>query len=348
MMRAPLLVAALLGLFLLAPEAPARPRLAGHFKRVVAETDATLYQVRLFDDGTVYACGREGYFIWSPDTGKTWNSMQLKEGVSLRTMYWPTRRMAVVAGRKDGKNLVWRSTDKGETFEQEDVEFTVPIRDYAFFGPGQGWLVAGSVQKKNGTWMKTKDGGKTFSELDSVAYGNPGRPLLAIDRVGKEGLVAVGGHVEVGYVGEAAKSLLYRQKKGAVLKSKDAGRTWEVLDAGNPKGTLLYDVDFFDEKTGWVVGEEGFAAVTVDGGKTWTKLDTGTKERLNAVQMIDKEIVYAVGENGIAIGTNDGGKTIVRFETDTKRDLKDLSFKSRLVGFAVGSTGTVLRFVRDY
>ena len=116
----------------------------------------------------------------------------------------------------------------------------------------------------------------------------------------------------------------------------------------DPGKNSSYGVDFFDEKTGCVVGEKGFMAKTADGGKTWTKVKSGTTERLNAVQMVDKDVVYAVGENGTAIGTNDGGKKIVAFRTDTKRDLKDLSFIDKHNGFVVGSVGTVLQFVRDY
>jgi len=326
----------------------ARPRLLGHYKSIIHETDASLYQVKLFKGGGVYASGADGYFISSGDNGKNWASTQIKQGVALKTMAWATRKVAIVAGREDGKNLVWRSTDGAVTFDRTKVDTDLPIRDYAFFGRTHGFFVAGSAKKKDGTWRISKDGGRTFRKIDSVAYGNPARALLGICRAGEKGLFAVGGHVHIGYVGEAAKSLLYRKKQGAVLKSTDEGKSWVVLDAGNAADTLLYDVDFIDEKTGWVVGEKGFMAKTADGGKTWTKVTSGTKERLNAVQVIATETIYAVGENGTAIGTNDAGKTMIKFKTDTKYDLKDLSFLDMNTGFAVGTGGTVLRFVRDY
>ena len=50
----------------------------------------------------------------------------------------------------------------------------------------------------------------------------------------------------------------------------DSGETWKAIDAGNPAGTMLTDVDFFSETHGWVVGDDGFLAKTVDGGRTWT------------------------------------------------------------------------------
>jgi len=326
----------------------ARPRLKGHFKAIIHETDASLYQVKFYKDGSVYACGADGYFITSGDKGKTWDAIQIKEGVSLRTMAWASRRTAIVAGRDDGKNLVWRTTNSAVTFDRTKVDTDLPIRGYAFLGRQRGFFVAGSTKKKDGTWRISTDGGRTFTKIDSLAYANPARTLLSICRAGDKGLFAVGGHVQLGYVGDAAKSLLYRKKQGAVLRSTDEGRSWVVLDAGNEAGTLLYGVDFFDEKIGWVVGQKGFMAKTADGGKTWTKVKSGTTERLNAVQMVDKDVVYAVGENGTAIGTNDGGKKIVAFRTDTKRDLKDLSFLDKHNGFVVGSVGTVLQFVRDY
>jgi len=348
MIRALFLVTLLALLLVPLADAPARPRLAGHFKSVIAGTDASLYQVKLFEDRGVYACGADGYFVWSGDSGESWETMQIQEGIALRVMHWPSRRTAVIAGRKAGKNHLWISTDRAATFDAKDVDTDLPIRDFAFFGLAKGFMVAGSVQKKDGTWRVSKDGGRTYQAIESVAYSNPARALLGICRAGKKSLFVVGSHVESGYVGEAAKSLLYKTKQGSVLRSTDEGQNWEVVDAGNDAGTLLYDVDFADEKLGWVVGERGFAAFTRDGGKTWKKVDTGTEERLNAVQVIDKEAAYAVGENGTAIGTNDGGETIVTFKTGTKRDLKDLSFTDERTGFVVGTSGTVLRFVRDY
>ena len=166
--------------------------------------------------------------------------------------------------------------------------------------------------------------------------------------MGEKGLVAVGSHVESGFVGEAARSVLYRHRKGSVLLSTDRGKTWEALDAGNPAGSLLTDVDFLDEKHGCVVGENGFLAKTADGGKTWTTWKTGTTVRLNAVDLVDAITVYAVGEKGTAIGTNDGGKTVVALKTGTAAPLRDCSFTSEQAGFAVGRGGLVLRFVRDY
>jgi len=347
-MRILLLVVLAAALLVPLAETTARPRLAGHFKSVIAETDASLYQVKLFKDGSVYASGADGYFISSGDKGKSWDSTQIKEGVALKVMSWASRRTVILAGREGGKNLVWRSTNGAVTFDRKKVDTDLPIRGYAFFGLTRGFYVAGSSKKKSGTWRLTEDGGRTFRKIESVAYANPARALFGICRAGKKGLFVVGGHVQNGYVGEAAKSLLYKKKQGAVLKSPDEGRSWEVLDAGNAVGTLLYDVSFIDEKFGWVVGEKGYMAKTADGGKTWTKVETGTKERLNAVQMLDRDTAYAVGENGVALGTIDSGKTMVTFRTGTKRDLKDLSFIDERTGFVVGTVGTVLRFVRDY
>ena len=338
----------LAALLLPATDLPARPRLAGHFKAVIHDTDASLYQVRYFKDGGVYVCGADGWFVFSNDHGKNWDSNQLREGVAIKVMDWPSRKTAILAGRKDGKNVVWRTSDRGATFDKKRVDTEVPIRGYAFLGLTKGFLVAGSVKSKDGTWRVSKDGGSTFSKIDSVAYGNPARALMAISRAGEKSLFAAGGHVEVGYVGDSARSLLYKKKKGSVLRSTDEGRTWEVLDAGNPAGTRLYAVDFFDEKNGWVVGEKGFAAVTADAGKTWKTVGTNTTERLNAVQMIEQNVIYMVGENGVARGTVDGGTTMVTFRTKTKRDLRDLSFVTEHKGFVVGTSGTVLRFVREF
>ncbi len=129
---------------------------------------------------------------------------------------------------------------------------------------------------------------------------------------------------------------------------QERGETWKVHHVGNPRGTYVRAVDFVDEKVGWVAGDHGFAARTADGGKTWTRVKTGTTNRLNAVDVVDADTVFLVGNEGTAIGTNNGGKTMVPFDTGTDRDLRDCSFLDERTGFAVGRGGAVLRFVRQY
>jgi photosystem II stability/assembly factor-like uncharacterized protein len=53
-----------------------------------------------------------------------------------------------------------------------------------------------------------------------------------------------------------------------VLHSADAGTSWTLHKTG--QALPLHSVFFFDEKTGWAVGDAGTILNSTDGGKTWT------------------------------------------------------------------------------
>ncbi len=334
----------------LLPTAPttARPRLSGHYDAVLAETDESLYGVRMFKSKRVVVCGSDGMIVRSLDAGKLWDPMQYREGLSFRVMHWVDERTGFFSGRTRISNVLLKTTDGGDTFREIKTDITMPIRGFGFLNTRRGFMVSGSTRERDGAWRVTEDGGSTWKALPSVAYRITGRQLNAITVVGDKTLVVVGSHVEVALVGDAARSLLYQKRHGGILRSDDAGETWEVQNAGNPPGTSLWGVDFSDAKNGFVVGDGGFAARTADGGRTWTKLDTGTTRRLRAVAAVDAETAYIVGDGGTALGTNDGGKTVVTMKTPTKKSLRAVSFLNERTGIAVGQTGIVLRFKRTY
>jgi photosystem II stability/assembly factor-like uncharacterized protein len=339
---------ALLSLFLLAP--PARPQgspLKGRFEPVLAEIDVTLHRVVLFSSGRIHACGVDGMFVSSAD-GKEWEDVQIAEGVSLRAMAFPDENRGIVAGRTRTGNVLYATRDGGKTFEKLESDLPEFITDFAFRDARTGWVVGGSDRSKDGFWRFTTDGGRTWNERDSVAFRIPARKLNAIAGFGEQLLVAVGGQVELNLVGPSARSLLYQKRRGGVLRSEDAGLSWDVQDAGNPEGSELQDVEFVDAKNGWVVGDGGFAARTTDGGATWKKLDTGTTLRLLAVDALSADTAFIAGERGTILSTNSAGERFTPLATGTERDIRDLAMKDERTGCAVGQGGTILRFVREW
>ncbi len=330
------------------PAALARPRMSGRFDSVIAETDESLYGVRLFKNRHVVICGSDGMIVRSSDGGRMWDPTQVREGLSFRVMHWIDERHGFLAGRTRIKNVILKTSDGGNTFSEIRTDITMPIRGFGFVTRKRGFMIAGSTREGDGAWRVTEDGGNTWKTPDSMAYGITGRQLNGICVVDEKRIYVVGSHVEISFVGDAARSLLYQKRRGGILYSDDGGETWDVRQAGNPLGTSLWGVDFADAQNGYVVGDGGFAARTTDGGRTWARLDTGTEKRLRAVDALDAETAYFVGNDGIALGTNNGGKSMIRLKTRTKKDLRALSFINERTGIVVGKTGTVLSFVRTY
>ena len=79
---------------------------------------------------------------------------------------------------------------------------------------------------------------------------------------------------------------------GTILKSTDAGMTWNALTSGTTKA--LYDVYFFNDAEGVAVGDSGLILRTTDGGANWATVASGVRDGLRSVSFS--------GANGICGG----------------------------------------------
>ena len=136
-----------------------------------------------------------------------------------------------------------------------------------------------------------------------------------------------------------------------------------------PQGFLLsrrdkaFSVYFLDEKTGWIVGDNGLALTTTDSGASWQRLEISAEDTFNDVFFIEEK-GWIVCSSGLILHTIDGGKTWKRqresaqqTSTETKMSedgtcpyvggpagsLMKIFFLNKEKGFAVGAKGTILR-----
>ncbi|MBC7839500.1 MAG: hypothetical protein H7Y39_12800, partial [Nitrospiraceae bacterium] len=72
---------------------------------------------------------------------------------------------------------------------------------------------------------------------------------------------------------------------------------------------LLMGLYFRRAEQGWAVGSSGTILKTVDGGKKWKKIASGTTASLSAVFFFDEKQGWAVGANGTILRSQDGGNT---------------------------------------
>jgi photosystem II stability/assembly factor-like uncharacterized protein len=124
-----------------------------------------------------------------------------------------------------------------------------------------------------------------------------------------------------------------------------------------------YSVFFLDEKTGWIVGDNGLSLTTTDSGASWQRLAISAEDTFNDVFFIE-ERGWIVGGGGLIMHTTDGGKTwkcqrgdAQQTFTETKmavdgtcadvvesgRSLMKTFFLDKKKGFAVGADATILR-----
>ena len=133
---------------------------------------------------------------------------------------------------------------------------------------------------------------------------------------------------------------------GNILKSQDAGETWEVQKT--PRRACLQDIACWDEKRAVAVGDRGVVLVTQDGGQTWEDVDvprSDIEKKLFDVTTLDGGKAYAVGAVGMILYTEDWGQSWTRRGGDVDRALNCVVFTDPDTGVIVGEFGKILKTV---
>ena len=109
----------------------------------------------------------------------------------------------------------------------------------------------------------------------------------------------------------------------------------------------LYSIHFVNEKTGWVVGEEGLISKTTDGGTTWVNQNSGTEAQLKSVFFIDENNGWAVGQHysdKAIYKTTDGGINWRELSTGlfSWLDLRSVYFTNESTGWIAGNNGIII------
>lgn len=202
----------------------------------------------VLDEQTVVAVDEGGDVFRSADAGLTWShvfdapftgfgSKKLSFGDSLHG--WLAYGYGAMFATSDG-GLTWRQVSNGYGQDLEALAILSPHR-----------LVAVGL---DGTILLTDDGGITWRLIDDGIES--AHDLVAVHAVTEDIVVAV-------------------TQLGLVVRSGDAGRTWEPIGVRPDPGFEFraYAVHFRSWDEGWVVGTRyNFPAVyhTLDGGQTWT------------------------------------------------------------------------------
>jgi photosystem II stability/assembly factor-like uncharacterized protein len=123
---------------------------------------------------------------------------------------------------------------------------------------------------------------------------------------------------------------------GKILKTNDAGVSWEKLDSGIKSG--LQDVAVWNEKQAIVVGNGPKVLRTEDGGQTWRGVELPKREmatKLLRVKAMPGGGAWAVGEAGMVLRSQDfglGWRLVGNAEDVAWNDISFVGNKGWLVG----------------
>jgi len=89
-----------------------------------------------------------------------------------------------------------------------------------------------------------------------------------------------------------------------VFHTTDGGENWEHRDIGI--GGEMQDIQFVDQKVGWLATDRGELWYTGNGGTRWHQLDSGTGFALRGLHFVNAQLGWIVGDGG----------TILRYAAD--------------------------------
>jgi len=119
-------------------------------------------------------------------------------------------------------------------------------------------------------------------------------------------------------------------------------QTGWTVQPSNTTGDLVA-VFFTSSEKGWIAGDDGYLASTVDGGRTWAKFPIDTTENISEIYFRNDDNGYLVAGQKMFI-TRDGGKSwqdIRIYRSDEfgagRPDFLSIRFTDKKRGYVVGS-----------
>ncbi|MCF6271542.1 MAG: protein kinase [Melioribacteraceae bacterium] len=136
------------------------------------------------------------------------------------------------------------------------------------------------------------------------------------------------------------KKMIIIGEKSSFIYNIDAVNQWySILD----KDFSLYDIEFINNKKGFVVGSDGLILTTLNSGQKWNRIRTNSEETFFDISMINNDVGYIVGRNGTILKTSNGGYSWEKQNSPSTKYLKSIDFNSEQIGISVGGYGTILR-----
>jgi photosystem II stability/assembly factor-like uncharacterized protein len=305
---------------------------------------ARLRGVSAASERVVWASGAAGTIVRTADGGVTWQRLTIPDTGKLdfRDVDAIDARTAYALSIGPGPaSRIYKTTDAGATWT---LQFTNddPKAFYdamSFWDADHGLAMSDSVDGRF-VILTTRDGGAHWTRVpaDALPPALPNEGAFA----GSGTNIAVLGR-DRAWIGTGAST------KSRVLRTSDGGRTWAIADtplvASASAG--IFSVAFRDSTHGVLVGGDyrketdatDAAAVTSDGGATWT-LSSGLSGFRSVVAHLpgDNASWIAVGPKGADV-TQDDGKTWTKVDGD---GYHAFSFAPHArVGWGVGEGGRI-------
>jgi photosystem II stability/assembly factor-like uncharacterized protein len=248
----------------------------------LAQQSAMLAAVRA--GPRIVAVGERGIVLLSDDDGASFRQAdEVPVSATLTSLSFVDEKRGWAVGHW---GVVIRTDDGGQTWrlQRHDLNVDQPLLAVHFLDGQRGVAV--------GLWslvITTRDGGKTWSPTPMTPL--PGSKKADLNLYGL--FPGAGGEV------------FACAEQGQVLRSTDAGASWQYLDTGY-KGSLWAGLRLADGAL-LVGGLRGTVMRSQDSGATWHSVATNVRSSVTGLQQAADGSVYASALDGIVLTSRDGG-----------------------------------------
>ena len=307
-------------------------------------SDADFRGVCAVSAKVAWVSGTKGTYGRTTDAGNTW-SVGIVSGAAkldFRDVEAFGESTAYLLSAGPGEDSrIYKTVDGGKTWV---LQFKNPDRE-AFYDAMAFWddkngVALGDPIKGQFQLIVTDDGGTNWKRLS--AQNLP--PALS-----NEGAFAASGTCLVTHGKNDIWFCTGGAKTARVFHSKDRGQNWTASETPIVAGTAsggIFSIAFRDRHRGLIVGGDyrkpndsnATAAITTDGGKTWTLLDRPFSFRSCVAWAKDRWVV--VGTSGADFSLDDGAT----WKTIDHKNYNSVAFTRTGEGWAVGPGGRIAKF----
>lgn len=339
-----ILAAVLAGTIALAgPEGPASDMT---WQLQKSNVTARLRGVSAVSEHVAWASGSGNTILRTVDGGATWTRLAnpTTDRLDFRDIDAVSDRVAYVLSIGNGTaSRIYKTEDAGATWSMRfaNADPDAFFDAMAFWDANHGIAVSDSVR---GAFViiTTDNGGKSWTRVPASSLP------AALDN---EGAFAASGTNVTVFGASNAWFATGAAARSRVLRSSDRGRSWQIAETPLASGASsgAYSIAFRDASHGVVVGGDyareseavDNAAVTSDGGRTWT-LVKGLGGFRSVVAFVPgrRSSFIAIGPQGSDISTDDG-RTWSALEGP---GFDTFSFvKGKTIGWGSGARGSIGR-----
>jgi|GEM_PF-4122595 len=284
-----------------------------HWDSLPSPVDELITGVTVADSLRAILVTERGTAAVTVDGGRSWRTSIIDSEYFVRHVRW--QNGVILASGSDGG--IWKSADEGMTWTASP--------------PVTGLYLAASALAPSGR---------------EFLVGNSGVILKREENSGSWHFVSQGPHTALQGMTVLAPSIwLAYGQDGLILKTTDAGQTWE-----EKAGTDLYLAGSFqgeEKRRGILAGYHGVLSYTEDGGETWAESSTSPKVGvIFGVAWSDSLSAIAVGQYGGWWKTGDGGhswEALPPHPDLNGENLSGIGFRDAKEGFIVGYQGVMMR-----